>query len=113
MKSIAVTPEEFVKEFWLLKNQYLSAVVNNNQTEVHQLLKKLKLSEEQKSVLPEFLDAMLTDVLYTVLLGLDGAAQIGEKQVMYSVLDEEGSKICGEMGEVEAFAYDYFHGDKL
>ena len=112
MNNISVTPEEFVKEFWLLKNQSLSSVINDNQSLAHQLLKKLNLTQEQKSALPEFLDTMLTDVLYTVLLGLDGAAQIGEKQVVYSLLDEEGNKICGEMGEVEAFAYDYFHNQK-
>ena len=112
MNNISVTPEEFVKEFWLLKNQSLSSVINDNQSLAHQLLKKLNLTQEQKSALPEFLDIMLTDVLYTVLLGLDGAAQIGEKQVVYSLLDEEGNKICGEMGEVEAFAYDYFHNQK-
>lgn len=112
MENITVTPEEFVKEFWLLKNQYLSSVINDSQISAHQLLKNLHLTEVQKSALPEFLDTMLTDILYTVLLGLDGAAQIGEKQVMYSLLDEEGNKICGEMGEVEAFAYDYFHSQK-
>ena len=112
MNNISVTPEEFVKEFWLLKNQSLSSVINDNQSLAHQLLKKLNLTQEQKSALPEFLDTMLTDVLYIVLLGLDGAAQIGEKQVVYSLLDEEGNKICGEMGEVEAFAHDYFHNQK-
>jgi signal transduction protein with GAF and PtsI domain len=112
MNNTAVTPEEFVKEFWLLKNQYLSSVTNDSQSLAHQLLQNLNLTKEQNAALPEFLDVMLTDVLYTVLLGLDGATQIGEKQVMYSVLDEEGGKICGEMGEVEAFAYEYFHSQK-
>ena len=112
MNNISVTPEEFVKEFWLLKNHYLSSVIEDNQSSAHQLLKKLNLTQEQKVCLPDFLDALLTDVLYTVLLGLDGAFQIGEKQVVYSVLDEEGGKICGEMGEVESFAYEYFHNHK-
>ncbi|MDQ2793373.1 MAG: hypothetical protein M3Y12_05125 [Bacteroidota bacterium] len=112
MNNISVPPEEFVKEFWLLKTQYLDSVLNSNELFAHKLLDKINLTEEQKTALPEFLDSMLTDVLYTVLLGLDGAAQIGKKQVMYNVLDEDGNKICGELGEVEAFAYEYFHNQK-
>jgi hypothetical protein len=56
------------------------------------------------------LNTVVTDVLYTVLLGLDGEARIGDKQVFYTVLDEQGNKICGVdvTGEVEALAYQRF-----
>ncbi|MGY3091231.1 hypothetical protein ACVWYF_004297 [Hymenobacter sp. UYAg731] len=113
MDDIAVTPDDFAREFWLLKKHYLSPLVSHNLPFVHdKLLEKLNLSQEQKEVLPELLNAVITAILYTVLLGLDGTAQIGEKQVVYTILDEVGNKICGEMGEVEVSAYEYFHGQK-
>jgi hypothetical protein len=113
MKNFAVTPGEFVKEFWLLKQSYSKALLSSTEPlAAKDLLAKLELTEQQKENLPELLDAILNDVLYSVLLGLDGAAQIGERQIVYTILDEEGNKICGEMGEVEAAAYEYFHEQK-
>jgi hypothetical protein len=67
----------------------------------------MKPSEAQQALLTELLDTAIADVLYTVLLGLDGAAQIGAKQVSYTVLDECGNRICSD-GEVEALAYEMF-----
>ena len=50
-----------------------------------------------------------TDLAYTLLLGLDGEAQIGGIQHTYQLLDEEGNKLAGE-GEIGSFAWEYFHG---
>ncbi|MEJ7805922.1 MAG: hypothetical protein WKG03_08395 [Telluria sp.] len=46
--------------------------------------------------------------MYTLLLGLDGAASIGESQHSYKVFDESGALICGD-GLVEIEAYSQFH----
>jgi hypothetical protein len=74
------------------------------------LRQKLGLAQNQQIILTELLDAAITDILYTVLLGLDGEAQIGSKQVSYTVLDEQRNKICDDgMGEIEALAYYRFH----
>lgn len=43
---------------------------------------------------------MLVDVNYTVLLGLDGEAKIGNQQELYKLIDEEGSELTG--GEIES-----------
>jgi hypothetical protein len=109
----SVTPEEFVNEFWLLKQNHLKSILTSSEPASYAafLLQKLNLSVEQQATATELLDAVITDVLYTVLLGLDGETQIGNKQVFYNVLDEQGNKICGvdATGEVEAIAYKRFH----
>jgi hypothetical protein len=106
-----VTPEEFVNEFYLLKQSYLKSLLASGENASHaaSLLQKLNLSNEQQTSVVELLNTVVTDVLYTVLLGLDGETQIGNKQVFYTVLDEQGNRICGDaMGEVEAIAYQRF-----
>lgn len=69
-------------------------------------LSALHLSELQTLQFPKFLDAILTDVMYTLLLGLDGCASIGGDQKLYSIRDENGTLISG----IEAAAYEEFHG---
>jgi len=110
----SVTPEEFVNEFWLLRQSYLKSILTSGENASHAalLFRKLNLSDEQQASAIELLNTIVTDVLYTVLLGLDGGAQIGNKQVFYTVLDEEGTKICGDaMGDVEAIAYQRFQAE--
>ena len=108
---ISVTPEEFVNEFWLLKQSYLKSILASGEpdSQAALLLQKLDLLDEQKTTAIELLSTVVTDMLYTVLLGLDGEAQIGNKQVFYTLLDEQGNRICGDaMGEIEAIAYQRF-----
>lgn len=106
MSKIAVTPREFVEEFYLLKQSYLSLIAQPA-SQANALLQEMKLSKEQQALLTQLLDTAITDILYTVLLGLDGATQVGAKQVNYTVLDEHGNRICSD-GEVEALAYEIF-----
>ena len=49
---------------------------------------------------------ILTDVFYSVLLGLDGAASISGEQLLYRLYDEEGNEL---LGELEGLAYERFH----
>ena len=56
------------------------------------------------------MDGALTDMCYTILLGLDGEANIGGTQEMYKIYDESGSELTG--GEIEAYAWEYFHDGK-
>ncbi|CUR47581.1 hypothetical protein BN2364_3140 [Alloalcanivorax xenomutans] len=55
------------------------------------------------------MDVALTDVFYTLLLGLDGSAGIGGIQEAYTIRDEQGNTLSGN-GELEAAAYEQFHG---
>jgi hypothetical protein len=105
-----MTPEEFVKGFYLEKQDFLDQYFNNSNatTHVSALISELNLDEEGMQKIKTILDNVLTDVFYTILLGIDGAANIGGSQHMYKLLDEEDNKLTGS-GEIEAFAYEYFH----
>ena len=52
---------------------------------------------------------MLTDVFYTLLLGLDGAASLGGVQAAYRILTAEGLEVSAGDGELEAEAWKQFH----
>lgn len=54
------------------------------------------------------LDNTLTDVFYTLLLGLDGCAQIGGEQQTFQIRDEARNLISQD-GDLEAEAYEQFH----
>ncbi len=107
-----MTPEDFVKNFYLerklLVNLYLSS---NNNSYVSKLIAELQLDEQKTERLRQILNEVLSDAFYTTLLGLDGEAQIGERQETYKVEDENGEELTG--GEIESFAWEYFHNNKM
>ena len=86
-----MTSDEFAKNFYLEKLNFLKSCF-----------------EEQ---LKDVIDTLLTDVFYSLLLGLDGESSIGNTQQTYKIYDEEGNLIS-DCGELEASAYQYFHGGK-
>lgn len=103
-----MNPEEFVKNVFKEKEYLVRTYsASNGQTHVNTLIETLDLTAKQKKILIKAIDAALTDGFYTLLLGLDGAASIGEKQEMYKLTDEQGNELTG--GEIEAFAWEYFH----
>ena len=71
----------------------------------------LDLTSEQQAKLKGILDCILTDTLYTMLLGLDGEANIGGIQSPYKIHDEEGN-VISPCSEIEAEAWKQFHGEK-
>ena len=73
-------------------------------------IKAMDLSAKELKALRAVLDGVLTDAFYTVLLALDGAASLGGKQVTYSLRDEDGNELTG--GEIEASAWERFHGPR-
>ena len=44
-------------------------------------------------------------------MGLEGEAQIGERQESYKIEDENGNELTG--GEIESYAWEYFHNNKF
>ena len=86
-----MTSDEFAKNFYIEKLKFLKSCF-----------------EEQ---LKEVIDTLLTDVFYSILLGLDGEHSIGDTQHTYKIYDEEGNLIS-DCGELEASAYEYFHERK-
>lgn len=107
-----MTADEFVKGFYLERQTLIEASFDkNSNTEVSTLIKSLNLDRKRIERLRQILGGVLRDTLYTILLGLDGEACIGDKQTVYKLLDEEDNELTG--GEIEATAYEYFHNNKF
>jgi DNA topoisomerase VI subunit A len=106
-----MTPEEFVREFYLERKSHINLYFEReNQTDVSSLIQSLNLNSEQEKVFKKILNASFRDLIYTILLGLDGAASIGTKQQLYRIHDEDGNELTG--GDIETYAWEYFHNRK-
>ena len=100
---------EFVALWKAEKNAYLVQLQGEESAAAAQL-RALNLSAEQQPKLWAALDTILSDMLYTVLLGLDGAGSLGGVQHTYAIHDEDGTLIS-DCGDIEAEAWDQFHGN--
>ncbi|PRD46153.1 EF-Tu C-terminal domain-related protein [Sphingobacterium haloxyli] len=69
------------------------------------------LDDKGKERLRQILGGSLRDTLYTILLGLDGDASIGDNQTCYKLFDENDNELTG--GEIDVAAYEYFHNNKF
>jgi hypothetical protein len=106
-----MTPEEFVKNFHNERQQLIDLYFDGQgQTDVSRMIQSLNLDDKKLGTMKAILMATLRDAFYTTLLGIDGAAQIGERQEMYRLTDEQGNELTG--GEIESFAWEYFHNAK-
>jgi len=70
-------------------------------------VRALGLSAAQLEGLREVLDVAVRDTMYTLLLGLDGAASIGDSQEQFTIAGEDGVVI----EDIESEAWECFHGD--
>ena len=106
-----MTPEDFANEFKILKSQLVDDYFSTD-SEISRVgnLNEAGLSENQISIVRTLVDEALTDALYTVLLGLDGCASIGNVQHSYVLRDEEERLLSGG-GDLEASAWEVFHGE--
>ena len=71
------------------------------------LFSELQLNSTQQNSLAAALNAALTDTFYTLLLGLDGAAQIGGVQQQFHISNPDGTLVA-KPGEIEASAWEQF-----
>ncbi|WP_333627536.1 hypothetical protein [Sphingobacterium siyangense] len=107
-----MTPKEFVKMFYLERKSLVDLYLNSNhKTEVSKLIADLKLDEEKTEKIRQILNVVLRDAFYSTLLGLDGEAEIGERQENYKIEDENGRELTG--GEIGSFAWEYFHNNRM
>ena len=97
---------EFASRWRREKDSYLT-LVQAGKGRAGQQFSALSLSEEQQLQLWGALDTALTDVLYSLLLGLDGSAQLGGVQETFRIYDEAGNLIS-DCGDLEAAAYEQF-----
>ncbi|MGE8552568.1 MAG: hypothetical protein ACN6OB_01380 [Chryseobacterium jejuense] len=108
-----MTTEEFVKNFYLEKQDILHSAFENRsdyKTLVSTKIEELNLNETQTEQLKDIISALLTDTFYTILLGLDGSASIGDSQESFKIYDEK-EQLISEGGDLEGYAYEYFHGE--
>ncbi|ANF52338.1 hypothetical protein A0O34_18250 [Chryseobacterium glaciei] len=108
-----MTTEEFIKNFYQEKQNILNSSFDTQseyRTLVSIKIEELNLNEVQSEKLKEIISDLLTDSFYTILLGLDGSASIGDSQESFKIYDEEDNLIS-EGGDLEGLAYEYFHGD--
>ena len=100
--------EEFVKlcykEKETILNEYFS---ENSSTAVAKKVKDLMRDGVGKDDLYKLIDSVMTDTYYTLLLGLDGAASLGGKQISYKIYDEKET-LLNKCGEIEEHAFMYF-----
>jgi hypothetical protein len=69
-----------------------------------ELIGEIDLPEEKKE---RIIDSILTDTFYTILLGLDGSASIGDVQEQFQIHDEKGNLITNG-GDIEGHAFEQF-----
>lgn len=107
-----MTSEEFVKNFYIERQRLVDTYFDNKeQTDVSKMISSLELDDKKTEIVRKILMATLRDAFYTTLLGLDGEAQIGDRQENYQLADEQGNELSG--GQIESFAWEYFHNNKF
>ena len=103
-----MTPEEFANCFAKERDSLLQLYFDaDSRSDVARQIASLSGDAAQSTTLRKIVDGILRDVLYTVLLGLDGSASIGGTQRLYKLYDEDGTLLTGEL---ESFAWERFRG---
>ncbi|WP_232776383.1 hypothetical protein [Comamonas testosteroni] len=106
---MTMNSKQFVENWVNLKSELLLSFMNaHEESEVAARIEALELTPKQHEQLRAILDSVLRDTMYTLLLGLDGAASIGGEQQTYTLHDEDGNLIS-DGGELEAAAWEAFH----
>jgi hypothetical protein len=110
--------KDFVRSFYELKTHLLKIYFNPSQdsyggpSPIAKMIESLGIDSSKTITLYKIVDGALTDALYTILLGLDGEASIGENdQQPYKLFDEKGNELTGSR-EIGGYAWEYFHNQK-
>ena len=110
-----MTTEEFAKNFYLEKKRLIKSSFDfesERRTYVSTKIRELNFDQKQTEKLKHIISSLLTDAFYTVLLGLDGSACIGDKQEDFKIYDYQNNLIS-DCGDLEVEAYEYFHNHKF
>ena len=103
-----MTPTDFANAIAREKAIHIAThFAADSTTEVASLIEDMGLSATQRQQLQVALDAALRDFAYALLLGLDGAAQIGGAQCEFRLTDDAGNDVAG--GDLEAAAWHALH----
>jgi hypothetical protein len=110
-----MTAEEFVKNFYKQRNRILKDSFDFDKelkSYVTTRIQDLKLNEEDTEKFRHIISALLTDTFYGILLGLDGSANIGDRQETYKITAEDNI-VISECGDIEGEAYETFCANRL
>ena len=104
--------KEFVAS-WKREKEYLleTFIDPSGESMIAQKIRNLNLTYDQNKLMKEIVNDILTDTFYTLLLGLDGEANIGDVQTAFKIHDENGN-VISSVGEIEAEAWEQFHEEK-
>ena len=83
---------EFVANWYSLKGELVAAFTKAD-SETSRKIAALNLTTSQYEQLESIVDDVIRDTMYTLLLGLDGAARIEKDQRHFTIACEDGQPI--------------------
>ena len=108
-----MTDKQFVANFKASKDMAMRLYFDGEPTEVSERIKSLGLPPDKLKDVEEIIDTVLKDAYFSILLGLDGSAAIGNVQQRYSIQDEEGNVIIDpNRGGLDDHAWEAFHNEQ-
>ena len=103
-----MTSEEFVTNFRKEKEYMLNMYFDESgDSYTGKLIKSLIAKGVDKEEIKELLGSVLNEAFYTILMGLDGEASLGDMQMQFSIYDDNNVLI----DDIESYAYDEFMSD--
>ena len=99
-----MTPDEFIDnvilEMELLSLSFRGELEGGVKTKVAALFESLQLDDEQEKVLLELLRITTEDTVYSLICALEGQAPLGNVQQKFTLMDESGNCLSGELGRL-------------
>ena len=105
--------QQFVANFKADKDMAMKLYFDGEPSEVSERIKALGLPPDKLTEIEGIVDVVLTDTYYSILMGLEGSASIGEDQQGYTIIDEGGTVITDSAhGDLGGYAWDAFQLDE-
>lgn len=102
--------EEFVKNCHKEKQEMLKVYFDKEkETQVGNQIKNIISKGISNDEVKELINSVMNEVFYTMLLGLEGEASLGDVQMQYKVYDEDDNLLEG----IEGYAYDAFMDEEI
>lgn len=103
-----MTAKEFVKAVKEEKQNVMSVYFSNvSETKVGQMIQELINMGVPNEFLFQFVDTILNENYYHLMLALDGEASLGNVQMAYKLFDEDGKELTSS-GDIEREAFEQF-----
>lgn len=104
-----MSAEEFVKNCYKEKENMQKIYFDKEkETYVGEQINNIISKGVSTDEIKELIDSVMNETFYTVLLGLDGEASLGDTQMQYKLYDDKDNLIEG----IENSAYDVFMSEE-